>query len=91
MIEPVKIIKVEIKNGAGMPSQNYAQILYKEKEVGFINDEGIYLKMYSPEINTGVFQRILQLENKQFSQKCQFLSKNWEAIYDRYDTVFRGK
>ena len=91
MISPVTINKTTIKNGAGEPSTNYAQIIYKDIEVGFINDEGVYLKMYNPGCKFGVFKKLNVWKDKTFSQRCTLFNQNWEAIYDRYDTIVRGK
>lgn len=91
MISSVTINKTTIKNGAGKPSTNYAQIIYKDIEVGFINDEGVYLKMYNPGCKFGVFKKLNVWKDKTFSQRCTLFNQNWEAIYDRYDTIVRGK
>ena len=85
MIAPIVINRTTIKGGAGMPTSEYAQLVYKGEEIGFINEQGVFLKMYDPKISTGVF------EGKTVGQKCQMFEKNWEAIYDRYTTVVRGK
>lgn len=91
MIAPIEIIKTKIKGGAGMPTPDYAQLLYKGEEIGFVTDEGIFLKMKDPVIKSGVFQNLGILLEKSFSQKCKYIEKNWEAMYDRYITVVRGK
>lgn len=36
----------------------YAQIIFEGEEIGFINDEGIFLKMFSKQIKTGVYKNI---------------------------------
>lgn len=91
MISPIEIIKVAVKTGIDIPSTDYAQLLYKGEEIGFISNEGIFLKMYHPQILTGVFQKLNVFENESFSRKCSLIQKHWEAIYDRYTTIIRGK
>lgn len=90
MIESIEIIRVTIKHGAGLPTSEYAQLLYKGKEVGFINETGIFLKMWNPVIKTGVYMNLGIFEEKTFSQKCNLVKKHWPALYDRYETVFRN-
>jgi hypothetical protein len=91
MIAPIVINRTTVKCGAGMPISEYAQLVYKGEEIGFINEQGVFLKMYDPKITTGVFQNIGVFEGKTVGQKCQMLEKHWDAIYDRYTTVVRGK
>lgn len=91
MISPIEIIRVTVKTGIDIPSTDYAQLLYKGEEIGFISNEGIFLKMYHPQILTGVFQKLNVFENEPFSRKCSLIQKHWEAIYDRYTTIIRGK
>lgn len=91
MIAPIEINRVTVKGGAGMPTSEYAQLVYKGEEIGFINDEGVYLKMYNPGCKFGVFKKLNVWKDKTFSQRCTLFNQNWEAIYDRYDTIVRGK
>lgn len=91
MIEPIVINRAVIKCGAGAPTMDYAQLIYKGEEIGFIDSEGIYLKMWHDKIKTGVFQRVSIPNGRTVYQLCQFVEKNWNAIYDRYSTVVRGK
>lgn len=46
MIAPIEINRVTVKGGAGMPTSEYAQLVYKGEEIGFINEQGIFLKMW---------------------------------------------
>lgn len=91
MIAPIEINRVTVKGGAGMPTSEYAQLVYKGEEIGFINEQGIFLKMWHPELKAGVFQNINTFNDKSFTQKCKLVEKNWDAIYDRYTTIIRGK
>lgn len=91
MIEPIKINRVTVKGGAGMPTSDYAQLVYKGEEIGFITSQGIFLKMWHPELSAGVFQNIGVFDDKPFHQKCKLVENNWEAIYDRYTTIIRGR
>ena len=91
MIAPIEINRVTVKGGAGMPTSEYAQLVYKGEEIGFINDEGVYLKMYNPGCKFVVFKKLNVWKDKTFSQRCTLFNQNWEAIYDRYDTIVRGK
>ena len=91
MIAPIEINRVTVKGGAGMPTSEYAQLVYKGEEIGFINDEGVYLKMYNPGCKFGVFKKLNVWKDKTFSQRCTLFNQNWEAIYDIYDTIVRGK
>lgn len=90
-IENVKIEKFKVKEGAGMPQENYARITYKNEEIGFVNDEGIYLRMENPCCRYGVMKKIELGDDKPFNQKCLLLEKHWLAIYDRYTLTVRGK
>ena len=45
MIAPIVINRTTIKGGAGMPTSEYAQLVYKGEEIGFISEQGIFLKM----------------------------------------------
>jgi hypothetical protein len=47
--------------------------------------------MWHPELKAGVFQNINTFNDKSFTQKCKLVEKNWDAIYDRYTTIIRGK
>jgi len=58
MIAPIEINRVTVKGGAGMPTSEYAQLVYKGEEIGFISEQGIFLKMWHPELKAGVFQNI---------------------------------
>ena len=49
MIAPIEINRVTVKGGAGMPTSEYAQLVYKGEEIGFISEQGIFLKMWHPE------------------------------------------
>lgn len=91
MISPIVINRTTVKCGAGMPTSEYAQLLYNGEEIGFINEQGVFLRMYDPKIKAGVFQNIKIFEGKTVAQKCQLLEKHWEAIYDNYNTIVRGK
>lgn len=42
MIAPIEINRVTVKGGAGMPTSEYAQLVYKGEEIGFINEQGIF-------------------------------------------------
>lgn len=86
-----EINRVTVKGGAGMPTSEYAQLVYKGEEIGFISEQGIFLKMWHPELKAGVFQNINTFNDKSFAQKCKLVEKNWGAIYDRYTTIIRGK
>ena len=46
MIAPIEINRVTVKGGAGMPTSEYAQLVYKGEEIGFISEQGIFLKMW---------------------------------------------
>lgn len=37
MIAPIEINRVTVKGGAGMPTSEYAQLVYKGEEIGFIS------------------------------------------------------
>ncbi len=91
MIDSVVINKISVKHGAGLPSTKYAQLVYKDEEVGFINEDGIFIKMYNPGTTFGVFQNMHIYENKTFAQKCKLVELHWKSIYDSYNTVVRGK
>lgn len=91
MIAPIEINRVTVKGGAGIPTSEYAQLVYKGEEIGFINEQGIFLKMWHPELKAGVFQNINTFNDKSFTQKCKLVEKNWDAIYDRYTNIIRGK
>lgn len=56
MIAPIVINRTTVKGGAGMPTSEYAQLVYKGEEIGFISEQGIFLKMWHPELKAGVFQ-----------------------------------
>lgn len=56
MIAPIEINRVTVKGGAGMPTSEYAQLVYKGEEIGFISEQGIFLKMWHPELKAGVFK-----------------------------------
>lgn len=74
MIAPIEINRVTVKGGAGMPTSEYAQLVYKGEEIGFINEQGIFLKMWHPELKAGVFQNINTFNDKSFTQNAN-LSK----------------
>ena len=39
MIAPIEINRVTVKGGAGMPTSEYAQLVYKGEEIGFISEQ----------------------------------------------------
>lgn len=86
MIAPIEINRVTVKGGAGMPTSEYAQLVYKGEEIGFISEQGIFLKMWHPELKSGVFQNINTFNDKSFTQKCKLVEKNWDAINDSGQT-----
>ena len=49
------IIKTNIKEEYGKSGKNYASLVCKGQEVGFINEFGIFLKIYNPNVKTGVY------------------------------------
>lgn len=91
MAAPIVINRITVKGGIGTPGSEYAQLLYKGEEIGFIIDQGIFLKIYDPKLPTGVFQNIGLFSDKTFGQKCQMVEKHWAAIYDNFTMVVRGK
>lgn len=87
-MEEITINKMDYSPGMQLKKIQYAQLMYKDIECGFITEEGIFLKMRTSKfpcfINLHIF------ENKSFKEKCILFKKNWRAIYDRYDTIVRG-
>lgn len=91
MIEQVIINKTVFKHAAGSPELDYAQLIYKGKEIGFVSQEGFFLKMWDDKIKSGIYQKIDVWGDKSVAQKCKLIEKHWRAIYDGYNTVFRGE
>ena len=82
------IIKTNIKEEYGKSGKNYASLVCKGQEVGFINEFGIFLKIYNPNVKTGVYNRV-DLQENNFVKLCQFVEKHWAAIYDRFDLFIK--
>lgn len=82
------IIKTNIKEEYGKSGKNYAVLMCQEQEVGFINEFGIFLKIYNPGVKTGVYNRV-ELQEKNFVELCRFVEKHWNAMYDRYDLFIK--
>ena len=89
--EAIILEKVKVRHGAGIATTNYARVTYKGIEIGFITDEGIYLKMKNPCCDFEIYERVTLSEDKPFIDKCKALQKFWGAIYDKYPLSVRGK
>ena len=83
------ILKTTIKEEYGKAGKNYATLIVNDTEIGYITDEGIFLRLYNPGTPFGVLDKVATGEKKQFFQYCQFIEKHWSAIYDRYDLLIK--
>lgn len=86
----ITLIKTTIKEEYGKKAKNYASIILNEStEVGYVTDEGIFLRLYNTGNPFGVINNI-GVKGGKFAQYCQFVERNWDAIYDRYDVLVKS-
>ena len=79
------------QNGSGYIKTDYVQVLFKGKEVGFIAPEGIFLRMYDPHCKEGILRPIGAPKVNDVSVLVKFFRDHFDAINDRYMTVFRNE
>lgn len=77
------------QNGSGYIKTDYVQIWFKDREVGFIAPEGIFLRMYDLKCPEGILRPISTPKTNSVSDLTVFFRRNYEAINDRYITIFR--
>lgn len=80
-----KLIKTTIKEEFGKKGKNYASVMCNGVEVGFIDDDGIYLRWYNQIVPHGVYNLMDLPTAKTFRERCKFVEQHAAAIYDRYD------
>ena len=85
----LKLFKYQ--NGSGYVKTDYVQIWFKDREVGFIAPEGIFLRMYDPKCPEGILRPIGSPKVNDVAVLVQFFRDHFDAINDRYITVFRNE
>lgn len=91
MLNPnITLKSFKYQNGSGYIKTDYVQILFKDREVGFITPEGIFLRMYDPHCKEGILRPIGAPQVNDVSVLVRFFKQHWEAINDRYMTTFRN-
>lgn len=59
-------------------------------EAGYIDDSGVYLRLYNPATPFGVLVSVeIAGKDSSFADKCRVVEKHAHAIYDRYDLLIK--
>lgn len=86
----LELIKVKIKEGLEIKRRNYATIVINGTEAGYIDDSGVYLRLYNPTTPFGVLVSVeIAGKDSSFADKCRVVEKHAHAIYDRYDLLIK--
>lgn len=89
-MQPLEILRLKHKAGAGSRAMEYIKLTCAGKNVGFISDEGVFLLMENEKEPEGIYVKMRDVPQKSAYQQALFLQKHWEAIYDRYYLAVRG-
>lgn len=81
----------KFQNSSGYIKTDYVQIWFKDREVGVIAPEGIFLRMYDPHCKEGILRPIEAPKTNDVSVLTRFFRGHFDAINDRYTTVFRNE
>lgn len=84
----VEIVRTIVKYGDDEP-QPYAQIICNGKDAGFINSEGIYLKIWNSTIKNGTYYKLPLWKGLSYKEKCRNVRQYWKSIYDNYPLVIK--
>lgn len=91
MKEGITLRTFKYQNGSGYIKTDYVQILFKDREVGFIAPEGIFLRMYDPKCKEGILRPIGAPKVNDVPVLVKFFKDHFDAINDRYITIFRNE
>lgn len=91
MKEKTTLRTFKYQNGSGYIKTDYVQILFKDREVGFIAPEGIFLRMYDPKCREGILRPIGAPKVNDVPVLVKFFKDHFDAINDRYITIFRNE